>query len=408
MFILFVLACCLPSPDHHPEASQEEPAPPAVPPPPALPARPARPSLLGTPATSEAARPAWAEGTSYAPQSPAALASSPVETSASDGMLRCEIQSYMREMRFRKKAAKPDLQGYLSFGRTRIFAAGSDDNDRLTISAPLARLGPGDSLRIDVQDRQPFSVRSLGTMEAPFEALPASLTGEDLAATCVWIEWAQLEAALETPLADAEANLRGWHPAPNLESGSLGPAPPGEAAQAAITDAAALVGWDDPRVASRVAAFDERLATHRALLAHGVQEKLAGLPEGWVSTAEGVQLGPATLAAPRMDAASRTLPRTIELPVRLGPGGEIRPTTIGPLGNFELVDARGERWGLRPDLAQNPTVGGEPSAEATELTAILEVWTASTKEEPALPGLLRARDGTGHAWFQRVEAAPAP
>lgn len=313
-------------------------------------------------------------------------------------MVRCLVRSELRESRLCARATLPDLQGVLRLGATEQAAVGPDHQDTLLFTAPLVRLGPGDTIELEIADRQAFGTRAPGTLKASHRAFPVELQGPGLQARCAWVPREELERALERPLDEAHANLQGWRPAPRLSDASLEPPAPAQAARIALREAAALVGWDDPRVAPLVEAWDARLALHEHRLAVEVQARRAELPTGFSSPAPGLTWAPGWLAA--QDPALESGPGRswgLRLPVRLDPGQSAFGPVLGPVRDPVLIDARGRRFPVEIEMGQQDGFQGE--------LLLLGVGMGEV-ERPAMPALLRAQGPQGRV-FSRVDAAPA-
>ena len=226
----------------------------------------------GTPAASLKARPAWARidptlrGTPTRPYAPqhaqpldVFLRASPLSGDVQRGFVICRAQTFNKADTF----AGDDVHFRAAFGATpEVAVDGPEDGNLAFVSAPLVTLRKGERVQLEVFDRDvleltPLSRQTLTRVDGPLTALDKGaavecreLAGDALRAA-VTGETAKADAAIATlsrkQLSGATFDW-GW---PLLEIAH---------ARNATNDAAALAGWDDARVAKRVAAADAAVA----------------------------------------------------------------------------------------------------------------------------------------------------
>jgi hypothetical protein len=213
------------------------------------------PAAPGTPRSSERARPAWAKDASYAPQLGDALdvfvAAAPMRGDVARGLIVCRVQSFNKMDTF----AGDDLRVSVVFpdtpGRT---ANGPEDANLAFVSAPLAQLTHGDTVRFEVWDRDVFDDELITRTSTKYDAGPLLLADTGASIECRVLEGAALdrqaklhgERADKTARALAAHKLDGRRPMWGWPAGDVG------GAQSAASDVAALVGWDDPRTKKRI------------------------------------------------------------------------------------------------------------------------------------------------------------
>lgn len=279
--ILLLLACA------------DAPAPPAPPARPDAPL-PAAPARLGTPKTSADARPAWAgQGrVGYAPQPQSAFAiierakelgtGGPME----GGVMACEVSAEQfdgMKLRFGpfETKNKADLRAYLSFGRWAgerahsALADGARNANWVNVAAPLLSLASGEQVQVDIYDRDLLVDDHIITLEAEFSgAWPLVLAAQGASATCWAVPREEAERLGAPHLASAIDALSvqegSWHP--DLWQDDMGETMRAPMPQPSIEEAAASLGWDDPRVVE----LNGRL---ERLWARFAEERLAKLRE---------------------------------------------------------------------------------------------------------------------------------
>ena len=227
-------------------------APDAVDEPEPLPERP------GTPKSSERARPAWAKDSAYAPQLGDALdafvAAAPLRGDVTRGFVVCRIQSFNKMDTF----AGDDLRVHLTFadasGTPARAANGPEDANLAFVTAPLATITHGDTLKFEVWDRDVFDDELITRTQTRYDAGPLVLADTGASIECRALEGAALDRqvklhgeradraahALAATKLDRHRPMWGW---PDSEVGRV---------RARAADVAALVGWDDPRTKKRI------------------------------------------------------------------------------------------------------------------------------------------------------------
>jgi hypothetical protein len=313
--LLFVLAGCgaaepLPvdSPPRTPVAVEAPaPKPPAPKPPARVPTLPPLapdqiPARLGTPEASRAAAPWWGGGASgYAPQAQGAWSlfdaaeSATRDTGPLTGeMLACAVTVIFVEDKLPLFGANhnlADLTARVGFGahvdvdrEPLLDLKGPEDRNEMRFTAPIVNLRIGDPIVARVFDRDVFSNNGIELLRGRFDGkAPIVIRGKHAALDCRLVPRAAVEAKAAAALAQLDATIAGFDRdyAPRFDEPSF-------FGRLSVTDStppfyvvAALVGWDDPRVAARSARmatlerrFDDELAAelqkiHAALPAPG-------------------------------------------------------------------------------------------------------------------------------------------
>lgn len=276
--------------------------------PPPMPDEPAAPP--GTPEASLRKRPAWGKLDNvrsgnepvleYAPQlvrpEEAFMAGSPLTGDAVErALLVCRTQTFAKADAF----AGDDLQVRIAFGHTPLVVNdGPEDKNLGYVSAPLATLKKGETVRFEVFDRDVWDLEVITMPQVTWNG--GALTVLDAGATieCRVLSGEPLQKLAQVHVAEADREVRA------LQSTKLDPASPSWgwpdlpilSAKRGVGDVAALVGWDDPRATRRVAAVDAAIA---ALVA---QKPVVfdGLHGGATSS---VSVGKITVSNPRTSCA---------------------------------------------------------------------------------------------------------
>jgi hypothetical protein len=268
---------------------------------------PAQPS---TPTASLRARPSWGKLdnvrsgnevlTEYAPQldkpneifmAAAPLGSNDVER----GLLVCRVQTFAKADTF----AGDDLQVRVAFGSTPLMANdGPEDANLGFVSAPLASLKKGNTVRFEVFDRDVWSLQDITRPQVTWNG--GALTVLDPGATieCRGLSGESLNNLASVHAAEADQLVS------RLQRSKLDgefadwkyPSFAVVEAQRGVGNVAALVGWDDPRVQRRVGSFDAALASvnaQRAVTFDGLNARATGA----------ATIGKITASNPRMSCA---------------------------------------------------------------------------------------------------------
>jgi len=219
------------------------------------------PERLGTPKESLAARPPWVTGDDYAPMPRVASldASLPVPAQVEGGVLACDTQAF-------------DVPGD---DADRVFAKVTIDGRTSTVSRvfalPLLSLGPKSKVTVSFFDSDWLSGSDLlasialkrdGATMAGSVGSAARLDRAHVSVKCRIFDRGAVEAAFAKAWYRAEDALDASVESPVVvhpekRDFGFGGSPLFEA-QRRVTDAAAFVGWSDPRVARLVSRRDEQ------------------------------------------------------------------------------------------------------------------------------------------------------
>ncbi len=301
---------------------EQQPAKPASAPEPAKPPAEPAPAQLGSPAASKAAAPGWwmrwpriKQRPEYAPQphSPGELFDAADEKpgqleSIADALLACRLEAGKF---FEKKGVQLIEPG--AFAEADLLAAaavkpassapglvttarGKEDTNRMFFTVPLAKMARGDALVINVFDRDVMTVKAIEQLTLAFDgATPIRARGERAAAECRVLPRPWLEAQLAEKLKKLDAELETYDDRyhPHLPGRGLtheiGPAAHGDFLRGRIDQAAALVGWDDPRINKRVKRLQAIVARFDAELKRLLHQTRATLPApgAWATMLDG-------------------------------------------------------------------------------------------------------------------------
>lgn len=339
----------------------------------------------GTPAASLKARPAWARTDptlrgsptqKYAPQHAQPLdvflRGSPLSGDVQRGFVICRAQTFNKADTF----AGDDVHFRATFGATpEVAVDGPEDGNLAFVSAPLVTLRKGDRVQLQVFDRDVFELTLLSRQTLTRGDGPLMAMDKGAAVECRELTGDTLRSAITGETAKADAAIAalsrkqlsgatfdwGW---PLLEIAQ---------ARNATNDAAALAGWDDARVAKRVAAADAavaRLEAQRPAIfdrlhsGAGAETKVGDVQASFVSIACGPKEGYAGSCAvkvrftnqgaratrlngydgPRMYVASRATgpvavsPEPYELVMKdIAPGAELEASFVAPSLETEPV-----------------------------------------------------------------------
>lgn len=235
------------------------------------------PSEPGTPQASLRARPSWArlevlspharKPSQYAPQPTKPLevflAAAPLSGDVARGFVICRFQSFNKADTF----AGDDLHARVTLGKTpEVAADGPEDGNLAFVSAPLATLKKGDAVRFETYDRDVFGLSPITASTVTYGGQGLATADHGAAVECRVLAGESLSGALASRLSAADMAVTkitrraldgsgpdwGWPHAELLD------------AQRSTGDAAALVGWDDPRTRKRVERVDAAVAALEA------------------------------------------------------------------------------------------------------------------------------------------------
>jgi len=259
--LLLVAGCCVPvsppsAPTPPPPASTPAPPPPSA-------APPAAASSGVPPAT--AANPRWTlrpdsgleerAQANIVPQIPdargefSAISDGPSVESIRGGVVLCDIS--MPGTPWFK--SRPDIRARLTIGEDSVVTAdGRNNRDAVTLSAPVTSLARGESLRVEVLDRDLFNKDDFldaaqGTFQGHFPMLLAGARGK-LQVTCrhLGADWVEARRGHAVETASQAAEVRQQALDNGLDAAAFDFGFPWEAhreADEALDALAALVGW---------------------------------------------------------------------------------------------------------------------------------------------------------------------
>lgn len=345
-----------------------------------------RPEHLGTPATSAKAAPAWFETPdrhlargqiAYAPQSDDVLAllKAAPEQAAQVGPLRdvalaCDLDVGDRNFDgLAPFASESTLAADLCMvagvvsgkeaPRLVSVTVGSDDSNFGSFLLPLVSLDPGAALSIRLVDIDVTFDDPIETVRVPYKGtLPLKFKGRVAEGECRLVTRDALEAAAGKHLVEADAALAKAAASGTADPLASDPVGVDEALarpRGALTAAAALLGWDDPRVAARLAREAEVARALEASWAAAFDEARKGaLGREWAPVAGGalqvrvtaVRCGPGLKAYAGINAfppfreadacaANLAVRNTGDQQI------ETRFANIGPLERMVVLDRRG-------------------------------------------------------------------
>jgi len=426
------------------------------------PAEPPPPERLGKPLTSLAAAPAWWQGPqaldlgqarAYAPESPdagalyqAASAGSAEPGPLDGGALACDLD--LGERRFdelvpfaSEESTLGDIAALAGVSPDRrkapalvVGTYGPEDRNQVVLLLPLARLQVGDTLWIRLVDMDVSLHDDVETLRVRYDGkLPLALAGRLAKGTCRLVTRPALEVALARRLGYLDQALEklaaGARP-DFLDGVVTGVEGFLSDARESALGAAALVGWDDPRVLRRVLRLGELEAgaarayaqAFEALRASAAGPAWAAAPAGRLEVrVDGLRCGRRQLGLARaLVAFPEMLPAdACALYLSLRNTGaeplEFGIHAVGPLRDLTLVSARGRS---RPVSVEGQLLGGrarkfrnDPRLEPGQA---MEVVVVPEPEEEvlrrsSLPLLLRGAPAPGAPLlFWRVpEPSPA-
>ncbi len=177
--------------------------------------------------------------------------------------------------------SRPDMQATLELDGHEQILVGENNRDATVVTAPLKSLDTGDSLKINVEDRDLLTRNDYidgGTTTFPgsFPLLIVG-TGDKLHATCRVLRPDAVAKRLRKAAPQAEHGVAAFERARgvDLAAPDLGyPWTEHQTAEANLDAVAALVGWQDPEVAPRRARLKEAKAAQMRTLADAVQTQI--------------------------------------------------------------------------------------------------------------------------------------
>ena len=226
------------------------------------------PSSPGSPPSSLRARPPWASDElsghgkptlEYAPQpsNPLALflAAAPLSADVDRAFLICRAQTFAHH----DLLAGDDLHVRAIFGKTpEVANDGQEDANLGFVSAPVATLKRGESLRMEIFDRDVFGMTRIASEQMRFQRGPLVILGQGASVECRVLDGASLVAIAAARAAAADVGVRELGRR-ELDPNAVGwgwPTVDLETARELVADVAGLVGWDDARARNRVVAVD--------------------------------------------------------------------------------------------------------------------------------------------------------
>jgi len=231
------------------------------------------PGEPGTPKASLSARPAWGKldigvrgppTQQYAPQPSQPLdvflRAHPLTTEIERGFVICRMQTYGKADTF----AGDDLHVRATFGTAPIVASdGAEDANLGFVSAPLVTLKKNDAVSFEVYDRDVFELTPITKPTVKFFGAGSGLSSTDSGASieCRALSGDSLQSAINLELgkSDALVNKLGKRRLDQTSPSWGWPAADIVLTERATGDAAALNGWDDYRVRSRVSKIAEQV-----------------------------------------------------------------------------------------------------------------------------------------------------
>lgn len=185
--------------------------------------------------------------------------------------------------------SRPDMRARFHLGKAPVaLADGRNNRDAVTLSTPMSALGRGESLRVEVLDRDLFNKDDfLDAAETSFPGhFPLILAGaaNKLQATCRHLDASGVAQRLPEARQSAQSAMDGWVEALgeslDARAPDLGyPWPKHEAMETGIDGVAALLGWGGAPVPSLRATRSAELATWNANAQGMVKQLTAAAPE---------------------------------------------------------------------------------------------------------------------------------
>lgn len=230
------------------------------------------PPAPGTPAASLKARPSWGRledplraspVNPYAPQHARPLDLFQKAAPLSGELDRAFVVCRVRSEGHADTLAGDDLHVRATFGSTPTIAAdGPEDANLAFVSAPLVTLRKDDAVTFEVFDRDVLGVAALARPTVVYTGGPLATTSAGARAECRALAGAALDGVARLDEAAASGALAQLSRRELSDRSFDWSWPHAEIrlARRATTNLAALVGWDDSRVTSRVSALDHTVA----------------------------------------------------------------------------------------------------------------------------------------------------
>lgn len=243
-----------------------------------------RPVSLGSPKTSKAAKPIWELSSDYAPQYTyrtaelfRSLEGEAREGELKEALLLCYIDA-SNAPSYDFFGGKNELGGTIKLGKVDI----SGNFKSHYVTAPLTTLKTGEKVTVKVYDRDYISRDELiETLSATFEGkLPLKVEGKRTSFSCVALNRQEVELELALLLPEVERALKEVEGelTPDLYNTFSFLPDVFYPAQDRITQIAALVGWDDPSVSSRILRIDQLRDTQKDNLTQALMETYENIP----------------------------------------------------------------------------------------------------------------------------------
>jgi len=316
------------------------------------------------PAASLAARPAWSQGSGYAPGLSHDLllslgAKGDLQTHAGPlegGLLVCEVTTSHRGDRARYFAARrgidtslPDTDVWLDVGGQGVTTHGAIDSATTRFAAPAVHLKSGDPLRASLMDRGILRRHTYDTLSGTYEgALPMPLQGGTGEGWCGLAPPERVEAALAPHLAGADvAQVSLEARSTDLSRADYGRASSDDP-RVPLRDAAALVGWERAEVAERVARVDDAEAAFSEAVKQALAAARRDMPDALTIGGATVKVRAVEcpwLGYSRYGVRSRC---AMEVELRADPAGEVWLEWVDEDGAPTPLDG-GFSWVVSPD-----------------------------------------------------------
>jgi hypothetical protein len=421
-----------------------------APPPPEAPPRPPPepvPEHLGTPASSLAAAPRWAtrEDKSYAPQPGGAESlfneAAPAGEEAIGVACQFSVGNF-RETAFTPAAALADMTVHASFSgpkgekRPTLTVWGPEDTNTIYFVLPLASLGKGDEVVAEAIDRNVFSPDFLDRVRAVHKGhFPLAVHGRLATMECRALPRAAIEAHFAKNVPDVEeaiAKVESQKPDLTAAGFALSDLKDGGVADArwAMEYLAGLTGWDDPRVARRVARLDAAEAKIAGAIAAQADALRAKLPAPADSPTENLA-GMLQVRSEEVACGPEVLKKYARY-AGIGVEEDFRKTQcmvrvhltnvsaealkidaffgrIDPIGSMTLISKSGGRFPFMPfgEIVKDKPrrlQSDQPLAPGKSITLLAAVGSSPGNAPPDAPMLLRVSHPKTQAYeFARIE-----
>ncbi|UQA56447.1 hypothetical protein [Polyangium aurulentum] len=351
---------------------------PKAPPPPPEPV----PERLGTPASSQAKRPAWSRyREDYAPQPESRdklfnESSGPLQGEQVGLVCRLGISTENHgHSNLGAFDGMADLSAAVSLTQgkevVKLDALGPEDTKEMWFTVPLVKPEKGAKLRVASRDRDFLSSEPIESLQATFDgSYPLTAKGRVSQLECRPLGRAVVERHLEIArIAADEAHAVMAAPRPDPLVPSFDVQRPKDQIEGAVRwkldDMAGLVGWDDPRVVRRVERLVEqqlRMVSELGGATEAMRQKLPPSADGLTPMAEGALAARVTSYACGPDVAKkynravsdrtrdefRARPCVLGIDVVNRTGAPIEvdgsTDTIGPLGDLTMLSPTGAQF----------------------------------------------------------------